>query len=61
MKGPPMRATILALLVTASAACAYRDPAHAAYPKLERSTDQDRVEEAGQRMRDEFNNLFPDG
>lgn len=56
-----MRTIIIALLVTASAACAYRDPAAAAYPKLERSTDQDRVEEAGQRMRDEFNALFPDG
>lgn len=56
-----MRAIVLALLVTASAACAYRDPALAAYPKLERSTDQDRVEEAGERLREEFNTLFPDG
>lgn len=56
-----MRATILALLVTASAACAHSDPALAAYPKTERSTDQDRVDEAGQRLKDEFNTLFPDG
>jgi hypothetical protein len=52
-----MRLVFLALLVTASAACA--TPTR---ERAERTPSQaEDSEEAVQRMKDEFNSLFPDG